>query len=74
MFGTERMLATLNADPDASPEDILKNVEAALNAFEMDSEQFDDLTMLCMEYKGRRGRSGADAQTEASAGEKEWQP
>ena len=60
MFGTERMLQTLNADPDASPEEILKTVEAAVNNFEMDSEQFDDLTMLCMEYRGKR-TGGADA-------------
>ena len=63
MFGTERMLQTLNADPDATPEEILKTVEAAVNNFEMDSEQFDDLTMLCMEYRGGRHADGAEAET-----------
>ena len=46
------MLEALNADPNAAPEDILKNVRAAVDAFVKDAEQFDDLTMLCVEYKG----------------------
>ena len=69
MFGTERMLQTLNADPDASPEMILKTVEAAVNSFEMGSEQFDDVTMLCMEYRGSSPASGDKAT--ASDGERE---
>ena len=52
LFGTERMLSALNTDPDAAPEDILKNVRAAVDAFVKDAEQFDDLTMLCVEYRG----------------------
>ena len=50
MFGTERMLAVLNADPGAAPEQILKNVRGAVDVFVKNAEQFDDLTMLCMEY------------------------
>ena len=52
-FGTERMLTALNADPDAAPEQILKNIRIAVDDFVKDAEQFDDLTMLCMEYKGK---------------------
>ena len=52
MFGTERMLEAMNEDPAASPEDILKNVRKAVDGFVKDAEQFDDLTMLCLEYKG----------------------
>ncbi len=51
MFGTERMLAALNEDPEAAPEQILKNVRRAVDGFVKDAEQFDDLTMLCLEYK-----------------------
>ena len=54
MFGSERMLAALNQDPDVSPEQILHNVRAAVDAFAGDAEQFDDLTMLCLEYKGEK--------------------
>ena len=46
------MLEAMNEDPDASPEEILKNVRKAVDAFVKDAEQFDDLTMLCLEYKG----------------------
>ncbi len=53
LFGTERMLGALNGDPDAVPEQILKNVRGAADAFVKDAEQFDDLTMLCMEYRGK---------------------
>ena len=52
LFGTERMLRALNTQPDASPEQILRNVRAAVDGFVKDAEQFDDLTMLCVEYRG----------------------
>ncbi|MBQ4486610.1 MAG: serine/threonine-protein phosphatase [Oscillospiraceae bacterium] len=55
MFGNERMLAALNSDPEADPEGILKNVRSAVNDFVRDAEQFDDLTMLCIEYRGKDG-------------------
>ena len=54
MFGTDSMIAALNLDNTAEPEQILKNVRAAVDGFVKDAEQFDDLTMLCMEYKERR--------------------
>lgn len=53
MFGINRMLEALNADVDAAPEQILKNVRKAVDEFVKDAEQFDDLTMLCMEYRGK---------------------
>ncbi len=52
LFGVERMLDALNLQPDASPEQILKNVRAAVDGFVKDAEQFDDLTMLCVHYIG----------------------
>ncbi|MBQ3938116.1 MAG: serine/threonine-protein phosphatase [Clostridia bacterium] len=53
MFGTERMLEALNRESTASPERILRNVRAAVDGFVKDAEQFDDLTMLCLEYRGK---------------------
>ena len=55
LYGTERMIDALNADPDAAPQQILKNVRASVDGFVKDAEQFDDLTMLCVEYKGVKG-------------------
>ncbi len=52
LFGTDRMLAALNKDPDAAPAQVLENVRAGVDAFVRDEEQFDDLTMLCMNYQG----------------------
>ncbi len=52
LYGTERMLEALNEHPDASPMDILKNMRKSVDSFVLDAEQFDDLTMLCLEYKG----------------------
>ena len=52
MFGTERMLTALNEDSDAPPRALLENVRRAVDGFVKDAEQFDDLTMLCMEYRG----------------------
>ena len=53
LFGTERMLAALNAAAEEGPKQILKSVRGKVDAFVKDAEQFDDLTMLCMEYKGK---------------------
>ena len=52
LFGNERMVAALNEKPDGSPQEILKTVRNSVDAFVKDAEQFDDLTMLCLEYKG----------------------
>ena len=52
MFGTERMQQALNEKAAASPRDILNHVTGVVNAFVKDAEQFDDLTMLCLEYRG----------------------
>ena len=53
LFGMERLVEALNASPDDDPEQILKNVRAAVDRFVKGNEQFDDLTMLCIEYKGK---------------------
>ena len=52
LFGTDRMLEVLNREPEAAPHEILENIHKAVNEFVKDAEQFDDLTMLCLEYKG----------------------
>ena len=49
LYGTERMLAALNEDPSASPQDLLMRVKQSIDDFVQDAPQFDDITMLCME-------------------------
>lgn len=51
MFGNERMVDALNIDPEADPVTILENVRESVAAFVKDAEQFDDMTMLCLEYR-----------------------
>ena len=56
MFGVQRMLDALNKDPGADPRQILENVREDVDDFVMGAEQFDDMTMLCLEYKGVSGK------------------
>ena len=53
LFGTNKMLEALNRDPEAAPDRLLRNVRHAVDTFVGNDEQFDDLTMMCFEYKGR---------------------
>ena len=50
MFGTDRMVEALNKNPEDPPENILEGIRAAVADFVKDAEQFDDMTMLCLEY------------------------
>ena len=52
MFGTDRMITALRSCTDNTPEEILQGVKSAVDSFVGDAEQFDDLTMMCLEYKG----------------------
>ena len=52
MFTTEQMVETLNTVKNGSPEEVLETVQGAVSKFVGEAEQFDDLTMLCLEYKG----------------------
>lgn len=52
LFGTDRMLDALNSDPGRDAKSTLLNMTEAIQSFVKDAEQFDDITMLCMRYKG----------------------
>ncbi len=59
-FGMERLQGALSKATDQSPEAILASVKRDIDIFVGDVPQFDDITMLCMEYKkntdGNEGR------------------
>ena len=55
MYGNERMLAALNGNLNGTPMQMLGNVRTSVDGFVKSAEQFDDLTMLCLEYKGKDG-------------------
>ena len=52
LFGTDRILEALNADPDALPQDALAAMMNQIDDFAAGAEQFDDITMLCFRYLG----------------------
>ena len=52
LFGSGRMIAVLNERKDTSPTQMLEGVRRAVDDFVKEAEQFDDLTMLCLAYKG----------------------
>ncbi|MBR6965748.1 MAG: SpoIIE family protein phosphatase [Clostridia bacterium] len=52
LFGTERMIQALNEHKDRRPEEVLNGVRRAVDGFVKEEEQFDDLTMLCLAYRG----------------------
>ena len=66
LFGTERMLAALNTDTKAVPKQVLQNVRTAVDDFVQGAEQFDDLTMLCLEYKGAAREEFDELELEAT--------
>ena len=59
LFGINRTLRALNSVPESGPEETLKAVGDAVDAFVGDAPQFDDLTMLCLAYYGPDGKTAA---------------
>ena len=53
LYGTDRMMEALRTAEDESPEKILAAVDASVREYVGDAPQFDDVTMLCVEYKGQ---------------------
>ena len=53
LFGIDRTIDALKENTSADSKEVLKNVRAAVDRFVGEAEQFDDLTMLCLEYKGK---------------------
>ena len=51
LYGMERLSEALNAHASESPQQICAAVRADIDAFVKDAPQFDDITMLCLEYK-----------------------
>jgi serine phosphatase RsbU (regulator of sigma subunit) len=62
------MLETLNKYADAAPKQILEEVRSSVDRFVKDAEQFDDLTMLCLKYRGPSAVKGEGDNDESIAG------
>jgi len=59
MFGEERLEDTLNRYADAGPEELIRCVHGEVDRFAGGAEQFDDITMLCLEYHGTEKKAGS---------------
>jgi phosphoserine phosphatase RsbU/P len=54
LYGMERLQHALNEKClDCNPEQTLRLVKEDIDAFVGDNDQFDDITMLCLEYTGK---------------------
>ena len=52
LFGTDRLVNALRATESKNPVEIIESVDAVVKDFVRDAPQFDDFTMLCLEYSG----------------------
>lgn len=57
LFGTDRMLKSLNGHKEATPAELLPLIKSDIDAFVGDAPQFDDITMLNLRYKGAEART-----------------
>ena len=54
MFGMDRMTDALNEYLDEKPRPLIEGMRESVNKFVKDAEQFDDITMMCLEYAGKK--------------------
>lgn len=51
LYGEERLSAFMNAHSDEKAEDILQDLKSDIYAFQGEAPQFDDITMLMLDYE-----------------------
>lgn len=52
LYGTERMIDALNRNNNSEPQQLISDVYADIDRFVGEAMQFDDITMLAINYKG----------------------
>ena len=62
LYGMERLGAILNKVKGGTPQEILPAVKRDIDEFVGEAPQFDDITMLCLEYKAKMKIKEGDAQ------------
>lgn len=55
LYGMDRLKNALNSVKNTAPAEILGAVKADIDKFVSGAPQFDDITMLCLEYKAKMG-------------------
>ena len=61
LYGMARLGEILNKAKNKTPQEILPTVKADIDEFVGEAPQFDDITMLCLEYKAPRKQKEEDA-------------
>ncbi len=51
LYGPDRLIHALNKISQKTPREILEGISSDIGAFVGEAEQFDDITMLCLDYK-----------------------
>ena len=55
MYGTDRMLDVLNKQDSVSCEQLLASVKEDIDTFVEGADQFDDITMMTVSWRGQTG-------------------
>ena len=58
LFGAQRLCSVLNQSSQKTPCEMIRDVKAGIDAFVGSADQFDDITMLCLEYKSKMDTEG----------------
>ena len=53
-FGMNRLLAAANEAPSTKPEEFLPYIRGKIDEFVQEAPQFDDITMLALQYRGKK--------------------
>ena len=53
-FGDQKMLDILNENTLRTPEEVIASMKKELDVFEQDCDPFDDITMMCVKYNGKK--------------------
>ena len=62
LYGMERLGAILNKVKNGTPHEILPAIKSDIDEFVGEAPQFDDITMLCLEYKAKMEIKEEDVQ------------
>jgi sigma-B regulation protein RsbU (phosphoserine phosphatase) len=68
LFGMQRLSDVLNRNCTNPPEKILSAVKEEIETFVGNAPQFDDITMLCLEYKSKMEGAGDEGTDDRSNG------
>ncbi len=69
LYGMQRLTDVLNQNALAAPDKLLRAVKTDIDAFVGAAPQFDDITMLCLEFRSRLKRNETKEMTVEAAAE-----